>query len=212
MDLTKKEKEYLDQYFLWKDREDIQKAAYPCLQIQSFLQGETIYTEEKFFNALGIVLSGECTVYNHQTELNHILPGSCFGAAAIFAKEQYVTTIQAKKACKIAFLTSEDLTKLFEAYPAMAVRYIEFLSSRIFFLNQKIDSFTAPSSEEAVMDFLWQHQNEAHVVEIDGGFARLSRELSIGRATLYRVMNKLQEENKIQKEGNQIILLMKERS
>ena len=204
MELTKKDREVLGAFFLFADLED-KETVYQKLTVQSFKAGEVIYTEEKFSKALGIVLMGECTVYNHQTELNHILKGKCFGAAAIFADETYVTTIRTKKASRIAFLTSEDLTGLFRQFPEMAVRYIEFLSQRILFLNHRIDSFTAPSSEEAVMEFLEENKNSQGAVEI-GSFSRLSRELSMGRATLYRVMNKLEEAGKIHKDGNKIYI------
>ena len=207
MKLTKKDRQALDSFFLFKGLGEEKETVYEKLIVQSFTAGEVIYTKERFANALGIVLSGECTVYNHQTELNHIPQGKCFGAAAIFAKEAYVTTIQTKKASRIAFLTSGDLTELFRSYPEMAVRYIEFLSERILFLNHRIDSFTAPTSEEAVTEYLEKHKNADGIVEIEGGFARLSRELSIGRATLYRVMNKLEEKNKIVKNGSKIRII-----
>lgn len=206
MKLTKKDRKMLDGFFLFRDLGEEKETVYEKLVVQNFAAGDVIYTKERFANALGIVISGECTVYNHQTELNHITQGRCFGAAAIFAKEAYVTTIKTKKASRIAFLTSEDLTTLFRTFPEMAVRYIEFLSERILFLNHKIDSFTAPTSEEAVTEYLKKHQSAEGVVEIEGGYARLSRELSIGRATLYRVMNKLEEEQKISKNGNRIQL------
>lgn len=207
MKLTKKDRQILDGFFLFAGLGEEKETVYEKLVVQSFAAGEVVYTKDKFANALGIVLSGECTVYNHQTELNHITQGRCFGAAAILAKEAYVTTIQTKKASRIAFLTSEELTELFRAFPEMAVRYIEFLSERILFLNHRIDSFTAPTSEEAVWEYLEKHQNDEGIVEIEGGYARLSRELSIGRATLYRVMNKLEEENKIVKNGSKIRVL-----
>ena len=60
-------------------------------------------------------------------------------------------------------------------------------------------------------DDTWQVLDDARypdgIVEIEGGFARLSRELSIGRATLYRVMNKLEEKNKIVKNGSKIRII-----
>ncbi len=211
MKLTKKDRKVLDGFFLFQDLNEAKETVFEKLEVQSFAQGEVIYTKDKFENALGIVLSGECTVYNHQTELNRIVEGRCFGAAAIFAKEAYVTTIRTKKASRIAFLTSDDLVGLFKTFPDMAVRYIAFLSERILFLNHRIDSFTAPTSEEAVTEYLEKHVNAEGIVEIEGGYSRLSRELSIGRATLYRVMNKLEEEHKISKNGNIIQVLTPEK-
>lgn len=206
MELSKKDIEMLDHFFLFEGMKEEKRTIYQKLNVQKFSSGETIYTENQFHQALGIVLTGECVVYNHQTELNRILPGKCFGAAAIFADSEYVTTIRTQRSSKIAFITSDDLKDLFYQYPQMAIAYIEFLSNRILFLNRRIDSFTAPTSEEALMDYLKNHASEEGVVTVEGGFARLSRELSMGRATLYRVLGKLQETGVIQKDGNQILL------
>ena len=143
--------------------------------------------------------------------LNLLQSGSCFGVAALFAPaEEYVTTITARKACKAAFISGETLAELFRQYPDMAMAYITFLSGRIQFLNQKIDSFAASSAEDAVYRWLLAHQDEAGRVKVGGGFARLARELNIGRASLYRSLTQLEQAGRIVKHGAEIELLGKE--
>ena len=88
----------------------------------------------------------------------------------------------------------------------MALSYIAFLSGRIQFLNRKIDSFTTNSAEDAVWRWLTAHGDAEGVVMVEGGLARLARELSIGRATLYRSLTQLEADGRIVKDGARIMI------
>lgn len=207
MQLSKPHRRILAECFLFRGLTDEQKAnAYQCLTVQSFQKGEVIYSQHHFQQSLGILLEGEASVQKESgTLLNLLKSGSCFGAAALFAPaEEYVTTIMARKACKVAFISNEELAELFRQYPDMALSYIRFLSGRIQFLNQKIDSFTTASAEDAVWQWLKAHQDEMGRVRVEGGFARLARELSIGRASLYRSLAQLEQSGQIVKNGAEI--------
>ena len=209
MELTKSQYRMLSGCFLFKALDEIQKAeVFEKLTIQIFQKGEAIYTQHHFQKSLGIVLEGEAAVKKDKgTLLNILKEGSCFGAAALFAPaEEYVTSIMAHKACKVVFISGEELAQLFRKYPDMALDYIAFLSGRIQFLNQKIDSFTTPSAEDAVWQWILAHVDEGGKAVATGGFARLARELSIGRATLYRCLTQLEQDGKIVKEGAQIMI------
>ncbi len=209
MELTKSQYKVLSGCFLFKALDEMQKEeVFKKLIVQSFQKGEAIYTQHQFQRSLGIVLEGEAAVKKDKgTLLNILKEGSCFGAAALFAPaEEYVTLIVAYKACKVVFISGEELAQLFRKYPDMALDYIAFLSGRIQFLNQKIDSFTTPSAEEAVWQWILTHADQNGKAVANGGFARLARELSIGRATLYRCLTQLEMDGKIEKDGAQIMI------
>ena len=209
MKLTKSQSQVLSGCFLFKALNEQEKAeTFEKLTVMSFQRGEPIYTQHHFQKSLGIVLEGEAAVKkDNGTLLNLLKAGSCFGAAALFAPaEEYVTSILAHKACKVVFISNEELAALFRKYPDMALDYIAFLSGRIQFLNQKIDSFTTPSAEEAVWQWIRTHADKDGKAIAAGGFARLARELSIGRATLYRCLTQLEQEGKITKDGAQIMI------
>lgn len=209
MKLTKSQSQVLSSCFLFRALDEKERAeVFEKLTPVSFQKGEPIYTQYHFQKSLGIVLEGEAAVKKDTgTLLNLLKAGSCFGAAALFAPaEEYVTSIVAHKACKVVFISNEELTQLFRKYPDMALDYITFLSGRIQFLNQKIDSFTTPSAEEAVWQWILTHADEDGKAVAIGGFARLARELSIGRATLYRCLTQLEQEGKITKDGAEIMV------
>lgn len=210
MKLTKSQREALQKSFLFR--------SVPPADCETFMErheatyftrGEIIYAQEHFQKSLGILLEGEAAVQKESgTLLNILKVGSCFGVAALFAEaEKYVTTITARKNCSVLFISNEELVDLFRTYPDMALDYIAFLSGRIQFLNQKIDSFTSARTEDAVWNWLLTHADDTDKVMVVGGFARLARELNMGRASLYRSLTQLEEAGRIKKEGAEIQLL-----
>ena len=210
---SKSHEQVLAGCFLFRSLTSAQReAVYARLRVEDFHKGQVSYSQHYFERSLGILLEGEAAVQKESGALLNLLQsGSCFGVAALFAPaEEYVTTITARKACKAAFISGETLAELFRQYPDMAMAYITFLSGRIQFLNQKIDSFAASSAEDAVYRWLLAHQDEAGRVKVGGGFARLARELNIGRASLYRSLTQLEQAGRIVKHGAEIELLGKE--
>lgn len=111
-----------------------------------------------------------------------------FGAAAVFRQAQeYVTQVTAKTLCQVLFLTDKELDAIFREDFAAARNYISFLSERIAFLNRKIDSFTKGSAEEKMALYLHdQCMGRSESFSIACSPTRLSRELGISRATVYR--------------------------
>lgn len=210
MNLTNAHRTILNHCFLFQSlSDDERQTIFQTLTADCFQKGEIIYSQHHFRHSLGILVEGAATVLKgNGTLLNLLEPGNCFGAAALFAPaEEYVTTVTARKVCRIVFLSSDKLTQLFEAHPNMALDYISFLSGRIQFLNRKIDSFTTPSAETAVWQWITFHADPTGIVRVDGGFARLAKELSIGRATLYRSLAQLEQEGRILKNGAEIRIM-----
>lgn len=175
----------------------------------SFARGEIIYQGRNFQHCLGIVLEGEAMVRKEQgPPLNVLHAGQCFGAAALFAPlEEYVTTVEARTPCTVAFVPDVVLEELFLRCPRAAVDYIRFLSGRIQFLNQKIDSFTQPSVQQTVQQWLEHNCDEKGAVQVRGGYARLARVLNVSRASLYRCLGQMEQEGILRKEGDMIRLL-----
>lgn len=170
--------------------------------------GTVIYSRARFRKAIGVLLEGRLSVLKGQDLLLKTLePGQCFGAAALFCPaEDYVTTVRAKTPATLVFLPDQWLVSLFERYPRTAMDYIAFLSQRIRFLNRKIDSFTAPTAQEAVLGYLLDIQQDG-TARIAGGYSQLARALNIGRASLYRALDALEEEGRIRRDGKTVLIL-----
>lgn len=173
---------------------------------QRFERGEVIYSPGNYRKSLGIILSGRAVVEKENGVLLNLLSaGECFGAAALFNDEQrYLTTVRAKTSCEVLFLTMESMQEMLMQDPQIALNYIRFLSGRIQFLNRKIDSFTAQGAGEALLSYLRQQPNQTS----EGvPMAKLAEILNIGRTSLYRAAQQLEDCGKIKREGRHIELL-----
>lgn len=209
MPLTQEQTRLLSRCFLFADIPFEELAElFADLSAERYPAGAVIYSRTEFQRAMGVVLSGRlAAVKGKDLLLNTLGPGSCFGVAALFCPaEDYVATVKAKEPSTLVFLDHRWLTKLFRQYPQAAVAYIAFLSQRIRFLNRKIDSFTAPTAQDALYRHLLETaQNEK--AEVRGGYSQLARTLNIGRASLYRALDALEEEGRIRREGKTVYLL-----
>ena len=180
-------------------------------RVGSFQKGETIYTRQRFEKSVGILLAGKVFVWKgEQVVLNILEKGDCFGVASLFhPAKSYVTVLEARDETKIAFFSDALLREMFEAQSAIAVNYISFLSQRITFLNQKIDSFTARSARDVLAVYLRDNSREGRV-EVPSGYSQLARQLNLGRASLYRALEQLEEEGLISRREKTILLLKPE--
>lgn len=180
--------------------------------VLSVKKEEIIYTPEKFSRSLGIVIDGICraknTCGNKSVLLNEFRSGDIFGAAALFTDDDcYVSEIEAVSDCTIIFITQATAEKFIEQDSTFAKNYITFLSDKIRFLNRKINRFTAKTPEDRLLEYLRVQPvaDDGHTI-IKTDMRSLANSLGISRASLYRAIDMLQSENKIIKNGTDIIL------
>ena len=162
-------------------------------QSRCFAKGEEIYSPAHYSKSLGILLRGKAVVERDQVLLNQLSAGECFGVAALFVqREQYVTTVRARTDCKVLFLSLEAMQRLLEN-PQVSLNYIRFLSDRI-------------NAEQTLLSFLRQQPQQ----RCEGvSMVKLSEVLNIGRTSLYRVVQQLEQNGVIKREGR-VIQLMEE--
>ena len=189
--------------------EEIEKMIQDARPVR-FAKGEVIYSPESFQKSLGIIVRGEAAAKTRESVLlNEFQAGDCFGVCALFSDtEQYVTTILAKTDCEVWFITAQQMEKLIFSCPQLALNYICFLSDRIRFLNLRINNFTAPDAQEALLSYLRQRPDGRSE---DVPISRLAKALNIGRTSLYRAAEQLEKCGMIRKQGRVIELAPKEK-
>lgn len=161
---------------------------------ETFSTGDEIYSTDNFRKSFGIVLSGKVEIFGaadgKKVRLNSISRGDNFGAAALFgANGGYVSTVRAKTNCSILFISEDEMRKFITDDPHVAILYVTFLSEKIRFLNGKITSFTAKNADSAVAGYLAEQKSDVILVNM----SRLSRQLDIGRTSLYRSFDNLSQ-------------------
>lgn len=176
-------------------------------EVVFFQKGNPIYTRENYRPAIGFILSGVAVVQKEgQLVLHTLCQGDCFGVAALFHPTDYVSCIIAKTDTYVLFLPDTLLLELFRQDSRVAVNYIAFLSQRIHFLNNKIDSFAAPSAQMSLQAYLRNNLQDS-AVSVDSGYSQLARQLNMGRASLYRSLDALEQQGIIRRENRQILVL-----
>lgn len=174
-------------------------------EIKTFKKGEIIYDENFFSKSIGIVISGKAKAVSLSGAglLSYFETGSIFGAAAVFGESSdYISRIEAVKECTVAFIPQDTLTEIFKRFPKVAVNYISFLSSRIRFLNEKL-SFMMQDSAEARL-YAYLHKRGGY----EGKMTALADALCIGRTTLYRTLENLEQNNLITRKGTKVKVIL----
>ncbi len=178
-------------------------------QAIDFESGEIIHSPECAERRVGLILSGSASVTTNdaskETLLRFLKSGDFFGIANLFQGSAFVSVIRAQKKCRVFFWSEETIRTLLEQDKAFLYRYLEFLSGRICFLNQKIRYLTAGSVERKLALYLSAKKDT--VIELDASLSSLSELLDVGRASLYRAFDRLIEDGYVQKDGRTITLL-----
>lgn len=178
-------------------------------RVADFEDGDLILSKNEVAHKAGIFLLGEAAATTVDESKNALLrffgAGDFFGIANLFTNQSYVSSIRAKKRCRVFFFSEEAIRELLETDKTFLYNYLGFLSGRICYLNRKIRYLTAGSAERRLALYLSSFEKET--VELDASLSSLSELLDIGRASLYRAFDTLTLDGYIQKEGRTIHLL-----
>ncbi len=173
---------------------------------ESARRGETLYTPHQFQRSLGFVLSGKVRVTRGELLVNVLEPGACFGAAALFnQREEYPTTLTALTDCDVLFLSQETVAGLMERWPRAGVNYVHYLSGRIHFLSDRLNSLAAGSAEEKVEQLLRRSADADGVVCASA--TAVAQALGLGRASVYRAFETLEKRGVLKRDHKKFIVI-----
>jgi CRP-like cAMP-binding protein len=175
-----------------------------------FVSGEAIPFRKENKSRLGIVLDGVVGVYSKdekRTPLNRLTPGCIFGLSSLYSDYDGETELKSRKTeTQVLFIQEEQLSVFLED-PIICRNLIAFLTGRIRFLTEKITAFTSPTAEKKLAKFLEAKGNENGAVTSFRSYADLARSLNLGRASLYRALDRLTEDEVIEKDGKSIRII-----
>jgi len=178
-------------------------------EIKIFQKGEHVFSRHNGEKLLGMLVEGSASVIKDRLVISTLLPGDVFGAVTLFSSEEgFLNDIEADGRCAVLFINGQAVRQILSEEPAVAQSYIAYLSERIYFLNRRIEAFTAGRAEEKLLVFLSVNADEEGICSIKiKSFSELAKKLDIGRATLYRSLDILEESGKIKREGKVIRLI-----
>lgn len=172
-----------------------------------FHDGDLIYSSEAPIR-IGILLSGKAAIHTQGNEehalLKTIAQKDIFGIANLYAADTaFPTIIRATEDTEVLFINADAFRDFIEHDPAVLRFYLHFLSTKIVYLNRKIATYTAGSAEKKLAVFLSENHSNGHY---RGSMTTLANLLGIGRASLYRAIDKLVALGFLKHNGNELLL------
>ena len=179
----------------------------------SYCSGDVILSTHEDPMGIGIITSGKAmistAVRGNAPTLRSLAVGDTFGAASLFMKERgYTTGVISDGASSVIYITEENVRMLCKKVPEIAMNYIEFLADRIAFLNKKVSTFSPQSADARIAYYIYGLTNgEKLTARMPVSYSALSEMLGIGRASLYRALDSLSEQNIISRDARNITVL-----
>ena len=177
-----------------------------------FSKGQVISDYKHYSKHIGVVLFGTILAEEknsgNKVVLNTLKEGNVFGVTSVFSsEEENVSCIVSKTQSEILFISEDKFRTYILEDRELNLSYIRFLTDRIRFLNKKISTFATPTTQGALSRFLLsQDSDEIRVVG-----ATLSKQLNIGRSSLYRALRELQDINAIEYTNGVVKILSREK-
>lgn len=181
-----------------------------AVRTQCFDSGTTVYSSEYGQGLVGFVLLGSAHVHAGGTKepilLRTVGVGDLFGIANLYAEtEPFPTKIIACEHCETAFFSGEHFRKFIESDPTALRNFLTLQSKKIIYLNRKILTFTAGSAEKKLAVFLLDHAVNRQVIP-PCSMSCLSDMLGMGRASLYRAIDRLEAEGWIERKEKSFVI------
>jgi len=176
-----------------------------CVRVEHFEKDQIIFDRLENERALAIILYGSCSVTkeseNGKMPMSILHQADLFGAASLFHDEEaYVARVAANESTWVMLICEDALRLMMQKDFRVTENYLRYLTARIRFLSGRLDGFLPQSVEERVLNYVKSHA-ENGLYESEWSVSALAETLRISRTTLYRAMDKLVSEGKIERHG-----------
>lgn len=175
------------------------------VRVEHYEKDQIIFDRTDTERALGIILYGTCVVTkeseNGRMPMSVLRQTDLFGAAALFHDEEaYVARVMAGESTWVLLISEEALRSMMQRDFRVTENYLRYLTARIRFLSERLDGFLPQSVEERVLNHI-KTRAENGLYESEWSVTHLADALRISRTTLYRAMDKLVSDGKIERHG-----------
>ena len=175
------------------------------VRVEHFEKDQVIFDRDQNERALSIILYGSCSVTKEgdgvKMPMSVLRSKDLFGAAALFHTEHdYVARVSAQESTWVLWISESALRIMMQNDFRVTENYLRYLTARIRFLSRRLDGFLPQSVEERVLNHIQAHA-ENGIYESEWSVSALADALCVSRSTLYRAMDKLVSEGKIERTG-----------
>ena len=179
-------------------------------EVKVFNSGEVMFGPETNVGYLAVILRGKGEVFSadpgKDVLLDTVSVGETFGCDKLFGKGTSLSTrVVSKGGTRVLFISEESLSQMLENDKNIMYNYIRIVTDRVRYLNEKIMYFTAGSTERRLALYLASLNKKT--VRLSISLTDLANTLDVGRASLYRAFDKLNEDGYIIKSEKIIIII-----
>lgn len=212
-------KEYLEELFLFEncdfEKTDREFEIISRASVLPFRENEIILSYNEGERGIYVVIEGFVTVASDKkcnTVLRRLEPGDTFGAASVFSLDNlYKTSVVSQTDSRLLLLKRDLCEELVCKNSQCAKNLIKFLSGRVAFLNRKISAFSAGNAEEKIAIWILSLPLDGDGMKTVANYSEAASSLCLGRASLYRALDSLEEKGIIRREGKKITILNEEK-
>lgn len=181
--------------------------------------GDTIFPNRLTDDCLCVLMSGQAKVHalspdiTHATLLRTMEADAVFGVHCIFnADLSPQSLIVAQKPCRVLLIPCKLWEEILTTHAPTMANYVRFLTQRVHFLNQKIRYLTAGSAERRLALYLLSEIPQENVpVTLPISAVSLADLLDLGRASLYRAIDRLTADGFLVRNSHEYMLLNRDK-
>ena len=167
------------------------------LKLLDFSPKDTVYSSAAGTPKVGIVVSGIATVSSASggsvSLLRTLSRGDMFGVSNLYAENvPFPSVISAKSNVTCLFIEANAFKSFIEDDKETLRRYLRLMSNKIVYLNHKITVFTAENTEKKLAVFIYDNQVDG-ILDLSYSMCALANMIGVGRASLYRAIDRLTE-------------------
>ena len=183
--------------------------------IRSYSPSSTIISPEYKDLPVYVIASGTVEIISpaadHKVLLKTSGAGSIFGVANLYAdNDGFPSIVSAKTDVEALIINRNAFKTMLQSEADIMNNYLVFINKKVIYLNKKIASYTVGNNEKKLAYFLYE--NEIHgTVTVDMSISDIAVMLDMGRASLYRAFDKLEDDGLIKRCGRNIEILNKEK-
>jgi len=180
-----------------------------CNQIQhkktSYKKGQIMFEEGDDCTNLGIVLSGkiELSTFFISGDVSSLItmgPSSIFGEAVLFSpNDQYPISITSLTKTEVLYIDKASLIELMEEHPKFLENYLELLSKKLLFLNDKFKLLSLSTIRGKIAHVLIKLSKEQNsmIVKLPFSKEKMALHICTRRPSLSRELSKMKHDGLI---------------
>ncbi len=179
-------------------------------ELKAFKKGDTLFDVNRFSPCMAYVLTGKLMIRQSDTEMivKEITKGSFFALLTLYNDSlQFASNIVAAKDSKVIIFSQELIEKCVSKYQRFASNYIHYLHTRMRFMHSQIMVLSMSTPKNSLISYLWNSSAKlGEQFRLEVSYSDLAKKLNMSRSSLYRILDELEAEGLLTRQGRYVTI------